>query len=84
MEALKRNIRKKARVSILITCLITVLASGIALNAVWQTNRVVTHIVPQAEAMLIGVKDIYSQGFNRVKPSATSSWTPATRPPIKT
>ena len=65
MEALKRNIRKKAKASILITCLITALASGIALNAVWQTNRVVTHIVPQAEAMLIGVKDIYSQGLQQ-------------------
>ena len=65
MEVLKTNIRKKAGVAILITCAITVLVSGIALNAVWQTNRVVTHLVPQAEAMLIGVKDIYSQGLQQ-------------------
>ncbi|MBI5583397.1 MAG: hypothetical protein HY892_06210 [Deltaproteobacteria bacterium] len=36
-----------------------------ALNAVWTINRVVTHLVPQAEAMLIGVKDIYSQGLQQ-------------------
>jgi uncharacterized protein YoxC len=65
MEVLKTNIRKKAGWAILITCAITFLAAGIALNAVWQTNRVITHLVPQAEAMLIGVKDIYGHGLQQ-------------------
>ncbi len=65
MEVLKKNIRKKAMVAILITCAVTALASGIALNAVWQINQVVTHVVPQAEAMLIGVKDLYGQGLQQ-------------------
>jgi methyl-accepting chemotaxis protein len=65
MEGLYKNIRKKTTVAILITCAVTALASGIALNAVWQTNRVVTHLVPRAEAMLIGVKDLYSQGLQQ-------------------
>lgn len=65
MELLGRNIQKKAGVAILVAGMITLLSSGIALNAVRQTNRVVTHLVPQAETMLIGIKDIYSQGLQQ-------------------
>ena len=65
MEFINKNVRRKAGWGVAVTCLVTVFVLGIALYALWQTSQVFSRLVPQAEAMLIGIKDIYSHGLQQ-------------------
>ncbi len=61
----KKNSFRKTSAAIAVTCLVTVIVLGIAIYALRQTSQVFSRLVPQAEAMLVGIKDIYSLGLQQ-------------------